>query len=365
MTESGATSLLVVVLMSKLFTPQARMLAAFAGSSSWLVVLLSGLPGLVGYWGLSALLNRFPGLSLAQITLRVFGKGAGRIAGMAYPIYFIVLAGFMLRQFVAGFRVAVLPTTPISVIAAGILAVALYASLKKLEVLGRLGSYLVPVMTVLFVLAMIGTVRHANWRHLTPFFGAGVAPTLLLPLPLSSLHGEILALGVLAPLLPSASVGRLGFTAIVLGLIGQVLILATIGATFPYPALSRLFYPILELTRLIEVSEFVQRIEALFIFLWFFMGALTVSLLISSAAATIRDLSETKYDGPLLLGAGLIIYAIAFIPVNQVELVWLDWMSLRQWGWTISFLLPALTLLVAAVRGKRGTDSGTPATQAG
>ncbi|HYF90828.1 MAG TPA: GerAB/ArcD/ProY family transporter [Symbiobacteriaceae bacterium] len=365
MDRTGAVCLLVTILVAKMFTPQPRMVAEQAGSAAWLVVLLTGPLSLLGYWGLSALLVRFPGLSIAQISLKALGRVAGAVVGILYAAYFIWMGGVMLREFVAGFRVAVLPSTPVSVLAMGILVIGLYAAVKGPEVQARLAAYLIPGMAVLLAITVVGVWRLLDWRQLTPVFGYSLRNTLLLSFPLTSKHSEILVLGVLAPLLPTASVRRLGLSALLAGYVGQVLFLLFLGSVFPFPAMSRLFYPMLELTRMIEVSEFIQRIEALFIFLWFFVAAFAMATLITTIASIIRDVTETTLFNPFALSASLLMFTIAFIPFNQVELMWLDWLTLRTWGWAFSFGLPILTLAVAVLRGKRGENGETPETRAG
>lgn len=359
---TGAMWLLLILLTAKMFTPEPRMLSLKVGTSAWLVVLLSGLVALVGYYGLLALLRRFPGQSLSEIYLQTWGRGVGMAAVLTQLVYFLWLSGLMLREFVEGFRIAVMPRTPPSALSLMIMAVVLFAAFRGLEGIVRLASYMAPFLAVLAVLMVLGVIHLMDFGQVLPLFGNGLTLTLWYALPESSLYSEILVLGTLAQVLSARDVGGVGTKAMLLGIGVQTALFVVLEAVFPYPALSRLFFPMLDLTRMIEVSEFIQRVEALFVFLWFFTAAFKLTTLIFAAAGTLRDAAGIPDCRPLLPALGLLVFALSFVPEHQVALVWADSETVRLWGWVVSFGVPILTLGLAALRRKRGAAGGLAAT---
>jgi spore germination protein KB len=353
----GATYLVSMTIMAKLFTPEPRMLALKVGTSAWLVTFLAGLIALVGCWFLFRLLERFPGMSVAAISERVLGGILGRMATLVYIAYFVYLGGLALREFVAGFRIAITPTTPPGALTLVYTIVVVFVAMKGIETLSRLAAYLAPLLAALFLFTLVGPVRVLDWRGLFPLLGNGARTTFLMPFPESSLYSEIMILGVLAGLLKGREIGRVGWSAIIGGMVGQTAAWLVISTAFPYPISSRLFFPMLEVVRMIEVGEVVQRLEALLVFLWFFVAAFKLTLLINGATLLLMEMSGLEDPRPLVMPVTLILYAIAFMPANDVSMVWLDSYTLRIWSWPISFGLPAVTLGVAALRGLRGVAS--------
>lgn len=352
--RAGATWLLLILLTAKIFTPEPRMLALQVGTSAWLVVLLSGLVAMAGYWGLLVLLRRFPGRSLTEICLQVWGRAGGTVAALFQVAFFLWLSGLMLREFVEGFRIAVMPRTPPSAMVLMIMGAVLFAAVKGIENVARLASYIAPLLALLTGLTVVGVVHLMDPGQLLPLFGNGVSVTLLAAIPGTSLYSEIVLLGTLAQVLRPGDVGAVGTRAMLLGTLAQTLLFAVLAAVFPHPAQSRLYFPMLDLTRMVEVSEFIQRVEALFVFLWFFVAAFKLTVLMVAAAKALCDAAHLTDPRPLLPAMVVFVYTLAFMPENQVTLVWADTLSIRTWGWTVSIGLPVATLALAALRGKRG-----------
>lgn len=353
----GALHLLIMLLCAKLVTPVPRMLAVESGSSVWLVVLLSGLLAMPLYWGLASLLSRFPGQSLAVINLQVHGPYFGPALNLLLVVYYTVLGGLMLRAFTAGFRIAVMPQTPPSVLIGFVLLTAVFAASRGVEALGRMASYLGPVLGALSLMTLLGPIRVINLTNMFPFFGNGVAVTLLAPLWRVSLYSEIIVLGYLSHGLQPGTAARIGWKAMAWATGIQTVAFLVLVSAFPYPAISRIFFAVLDLTRMIEVSEFIQRVEALFVFLWFFLAAFKLALLLLCAAGTIQQTAGLADLRPLLPAFALLFYAIAFLPVSSVDLAYIDDVLIRTWSWSITLAPPLITLAVAAWRQVKG-ESG-------
>lgn len=350
----GTLFLLLMMLSAKLLTAMPRMLAVDVGPSAWLVVLLAGLVALPPVWGLVVLLGRFPGQGLAAINEKALGPWVGGVMNLLQIAYFVTLGGLMLRAFVIGFRIAVMPKTPPSVLSMVIVSVALYTAFRGMEVMARMAAYLTPMLVVLGGLTLLGPVRVINVTNIFPLFGNGVDVTLLSPFRYTSLYSEILLLGTVAAMLPPGKIGQLAFKTMAWATAIQTVVMVALLAVFPYPAISRLFFPVLDLTRMIELSEFVQRVEALFVFLWFFVAAFELALLLLCSALVFQKMARLADHRPLLMPMTLILYSIAFMAANNVDLAYLDHALLRNWSWVVSIAMPMLTLTAAVLRGKRG-----------
>lgn len=351
---AGATYVLLTMLIAKLFTSEPRMVSMRASTAAWLVAILGGLLAIGGFSLIGALLARFPGKSITAISEEVLGRGLGLAAGLGYTSYFIFVAGMMFREFSASFRIAVLPNTPISATTLLFLMVIFFAATKGYEGIARMAAYLVPVMLAVWGVTMLGTLGFLKPYYMSPWFGYGLSNTLLLSVPGASLYSEVLALGVMASALKHRQLMQAGYRA----LLGATVIMGAsfvaLQAAFPFPALSRLAFPMLDLTRLIEVSEFLQRLEALFVLLWVFVAGFTISMLIVSAATILQELSRLPDFRPLLPAVCLICYTLSFVPGNVVQLAQVVSDTTRMWSWPLTFGLPAVTLAAATWFGKRG-----------
>jgi spore germination protein KB len=362
--RSGAAFLVGLTMIAKLLTPEPRMLAFKVGNAAWLVTFLSGLIALGGYWCLLTLLRRFPGKSLAIISQRALGRVAGAAATMAYICYFVYLGGIALREFVTSFRLAIMPRTPGSALMLVYIAIVLFVAVKGVETLARMAAYLTPIMLLLFAVTLFGPLRVMDYRGLFPILGLNAPETLLLLFPETSLYSEVLLLGVLAGMLRPSDLAWVGHRTMLIGIVGQTAGWIAIVTVFPYPMSARLSFPMLEVVRMIAIGEVLQRLEALFVLLWFFVAAFKLVLLVCSATHLFAETYGLPDYRLVVPAVALIMYTIAWMPADEVSLSWLDSSTLRVWSWPVSFGLPVLTLLVAALRGKRGASPGQALGQA-
>lgn len=349
----GALYLMIALLCAELFTPQARMLAYDAGAAAWLVALLGGLLALASIWPLHALLRRFPSQSLADISKHVLGRAAGTAVTLTYSLFFVVICGMLLREFAMTFSMTMMPKTPPSAILLVFVGVVLFAAYRGIETLARMAAYLFPVLIALYALTIVGTLPKISPTQLLPFWGLGVTNTLALSLPELSMFSEAVGMGVLAALLPPRETKQVGWRSLAISIGVHVLTYTWLAMMFPYPMGSRLALPQFEQTRMVEAGEFFQRFESLFIFLWFFVAAFKLSLALSNAAIFFGEAAGLPDYRPLLFPLALMSYATAFVPQNELQAVWLN-TTVRDWSWSVGFLLPTVSLAAAALRGKRG-----------
>ena len=360
----GAAFLVGMTMIAKLLTPEPRMLAHRVGSAAWLITLISGVIALGGYWCLLTLLRRFPGKSLAIASKRALGRVAGSAVTLAYIFYFVYLGGISLREFVTSFRLAIMPRTPGSALMLVYIAIVLFVTVKGIETLARMASYLTPIMMLLFAVTVFGPIRVMDYRGLFPILGLSAPTTLMLLFPETSLYSEVLLLGVMAGMLRPPDLPWVGHRVMLFGILGQTAGWIAIAMVFPYPMSARLSFPMLEVVRMIAIGEVLQRLEALFVLLWFFVAAFKLVLLVFSVCHLFAETYGLPDYRLLVPAVALIMYTIAWFPMDEVSLSWLDSSTLRIWSWPVSFGLPALTLLVAALRGKRGASPGQAAGQA-
>jgi spore germination protein KB len=116
----------------------------------------------------------------------------------------------------------------------------------------------------------------------------------------------------------------------------------------------RVNFPSLVAVQLINLGDFLQRLDALVIFIWTFAGFLKLCLPYYFLALGLATLLKLKDYRPLVLPLGLVIAPfslqlyVSFPQMLQFTRIW------PFYTLPITILLPALTLLVAALRGLHG-----------
>lgn len=149
-----------------------------AGQDAWLAYLL-GLSGgllLMGIYVLIARLN--PEKTLIEILRTSFGKYIGSIIAVFYIWYFIHLAVLVLRNFSEYMSISVYAETPIIFIIISYALVIAYLVKSGLEVMGRLGEIMVPLLPLMVFFLFLSLIPVYDISNFSPFLGQGIKPVL-------------------------------------------------------------------------------------------------------------------------------------------------------------------------------------------
>lgn len=356
-----ATFLMFSIVSAKIFLSMPRYLMADGETAGWLLTLLSGLTGALG-WSLVVLfMRRFPGRSLIQAVEETLGPYLGLPVQLLYVGVFVAITAVVVRQLAETVITVILPTTPISVIIGTLLAAAGYACYLGMEAVARAARFFVPIVVVLVILILLLVLPSgARLTQTLPLLGPGPLPLLWRAVLRGSLFVDILLLPILAPNLKEPEkMARIGYQSILWSTLFWSAVVLVFQMLFPYPAAAKDPFPLLALARLISIGRFLQRVESFFIFAWIFATAAKLSASLLGAIASFAQTFHLRAYRPLAVPMTVLVMAISFLPQNLVEATHWDRDILRVWGAVPGFLLALVLWGIAAARGKGGQrDAG-------
>lgn len=354
-------ALLAITLSSKVFLTCPRNLISEGQTAGWLVSLAHLLVALVAVLPGLVLLKKYPDRTLIEIAEESGGAVTGILVSLLMFFFFVFTVIIILRQFTETVIVALLPTTPISIITLFFLLGMVYPCYQGIESLSRGAWLLMPYLLIgLFgVLALV--LPKANVDYILPFWGAGLPHVLKAGALKSSMLGEILLVTLLNPYLRD----RQKLTPVVIGslVIYGVLFTLTVliyQMVFPFPSATSLGpYPLYNMARLVYFGRFLQRVEAIFVFIWVFSLLVAMSAIFYGASVSLARGLKLPVYRPLLFPVAVLVYSLNFLVPNFPSAAWLDAEVLHNYGWTIAFGLPALVWLLSRVKDKGGGNRGT------
>lgn len=353
-------ALLAIALSSKVFLTCPRNLAELGLTAGWLISLVHLLVALIAVLPMLSILKAYPEHTLIEISEDLAGPIAGILVSLVQFLFFLFTSIIIMRQFTETIIVALLPTTPISIITIFLLLGIIYPCYLGIEALSRGAWLLMPFLLFgLFgVLSMI--LPQIHFDYIFPLWGPGLAQILKTGAIKSSMLGEILLVSVLNPYLRE----RKQLNTVVIGsvLIYGVLFTLTMAIyemVAPYPsAVNQSPYPLYSLARTIYFGRFLQRVESIFIFIWIFSLLVTISSLLYGATLSLaRGLKIPVYQ-PLLFPLVILVYSLNFLIPSFLAATMLDAEVLHNYSWAVAFGLPALVWLMDKVKRKRGGTRG-------
>lgn len=322
-------------------------------NDSWAMAftgLLFTLPLIAVY---TALLRRFPGKSLIEIDDHIFGPVLGKAVSILYLFFFLSLCALNTRDlgnFAVGYM---MPATPIAAIIFLFLAVCVYALRKGVENLMRLSTLFCIVAVGALVINSILILKDIQLEFLKPFFRLplmkyvqGTASVVAVPM------GEVLAFTMIAPMLAK---GQKAGKPLVIGLSFSAVFMAVVllrDIVTLGPLVSIVSLPSFESVRYVSLAGVLTRMESIYAVVLIMLFLFKVSILLYAFTLGLSQLLGLKSHMPFTLIAAALVFFYSLLVFESV-------MENMEWGastapffsLTFEFLLPALSLLVAALRG--------------
>ena len=326
-----------------------RQIAAISGQDAWLSILLGASFWIFSLFIFSTLGSKFPNQTIIEYSQVILGPLLGRLVGLSYLIYSLLITAISARVFVMIITTYILPKTPIFINLTLIIFTCLYLISKGLKTLARLDEFLFFALAPAY-LVMIPTIFKSNWWFFTPVLG-----TSFKEIGQGSLNTTYSFLGpeILLLIFPYIKEKKEVFKSSLIGLgIITSTYLYIIIITLGYFGSETVFYilwPTINLLKAIKIP-FFGRLEFFLIGLWIAIAFTSIAsfyYIASYSCTQLFALQNKMYSSLLLLP---LIYYLFFIPENIVEVY--DYTEIiSKLGTVLIFIIPPSLLLITKLRG--------------
>lgn len=300
-----------------------RLLIFQARRDAWLSVILA--------WVLDVLLAvvyaymgiRFPGQNMVQYSMTIFGKKLGKIIGILFPIFFLLVSSILQRGLSIILNTVFFPKTPEILILIFSYLVISYAVFKGIESIGKVCEILGPFYLLSAIIFFLFTISDIRIDRLKPQLESGLYPSLTgTPLILSFI-GICIIMGMYIPICNHPENGFIAkFTAVSLGIsVILMLVITTIGI-FSYPQAKNMINASLELTRFVHLGDFFERVEAIWLMIVIGAAITASASMIWAFSVGISQIVGLNTYKPLVLPAVLVSFVIGITSFkNSLDLV--------------------------------------------
>ncbi|WP_077622838.1 GerAB/ArcD/ProY family transporter [Sediminibacillus massiliensis] len=326
-THGQMLSIIILSQLVQIYVYSPAYMAQHVKQHVWLPLLLAIILSLLIGWGMLTISRFFAGDSFLVVLQRLTGKFLGGIIGLLYFVYFFILFVIHTQMIVTTFKSLFLPRTPTYATLILVLILALYCSLLGIEVLARASNMvmLLFILVLLFlILAVLPNIHVSYYLPLLPRSTENLWYGTLIPF---MSMGQVVIISAIYPFVnykeETAKVGWLILGIFFALLITSMVVLESVGA-FSAFELERLRYPTVELITLIQVGEFMERLEIFLVTMWAGAVLMVIGILFTIACYTFKQVfqrnnMEAKVLNLLLIFTSFILIVL-FVP-NSDELI--------------------------------------------
>lgn len=348
-----------IVIFSGLFLPLPRIVADAASNAGWLSVVGGGVIGMTGVAAIAMLSTMFPHESFIEVSQKALGQVFGRLMAFSLVAYTCYSTAVLSREFAMMMLTSFLDRTPTGLVLGVFFLLASYATYLGLEATVRAMQFFIPLiaLSLVFLIAMAYPV--ADLRRLQPVIGADYSRVFMGALWIASFFAEMVVLLIIAPHLrkkEDAFKSVAGGFGIAVALLA---VTAALGiAVYGPEGTARRTFPTVDVARTVGIGEFLQRVDVVFVEVWFVSAILKVALMFYAGAASLAQALGFKDHWPCAIPIGIFVFSLAMIPENMEQLFsYAD--VLKHYGLYYGYGLLFLVLGMSLIRGKGGRRSGT------
>lgn len=327
-----------------------------AGRDAWLSVFIA--------WFLDVLLAmvyaymgiRFPGQNFVQYSTTILGKYCGKIVGLMFPLYFLMVASLLMRAISGGIGSLVLPNTPaIVVLGSGYILIA-FAVKRGIEVIARACEILGPIYLISLILLFILVIPSVKINRLKPQFIDGFYPVFSGGIFILTFIGICIMMGMYIPISNRPENGFLAkFIAVSIGAsVISILVDFCVGV-FGAEQAGNMRNPGLQLSKMINIGNILDRLEIIWYITAIGAGIMTSISLIWAFCMGISQIIGLSTYKSLVYPAALLSFVLSIISFDSnIEVLNFTFYAYPFIGLFVGTGLELFLFIMAIILGKRG-----------
>lgn len=286
------------------------------GRDAWLSVIVAWfldvlLAIVYAYMGL-----RFPGQNFVQYSITILGRIGGRIVGLMFPLFFLMVASLLMRAISILIETAA-PESPMVVIFSIGCFIIAFVARKGIEIIARVCEILGPIYLFSLVALFLMAIPIVKIDRVQPFLMNGPYPFLSGSILILSFIGICIMMAMYIPVSNRPEKGFLAkFIAVSMGAtMITALIFASIGV-FGAEDAGNMTNPGLSLARTIKVG-ILERVEIVWLMVALGAGIMTSINLIWAFSVGFSQIIGLSSFKPLVYPATLIAIVLSIISFDN------------------------------------------------
>ncbi len=332
----------------KMLITYPRSLFVLCGNAAWINVLYCTLIAVLIFL-VTRIVYKFD-YNVIELAEMGGGKVLRTITGI---VVFIVLGlNFLslLRIFPEMIRLVLLQNTYLEVIGLSFVASLVFGAYCGIEAIGRAHIIFIPLAGIAFLVFFLLLIPSLKIENIFPILGKGSYNIFVKGISGLSIFSDLLMINILIPYMKNVEDYKsIGNKSIWIGGGCAFLIVAAYSQSYVYPVSVRFLAPVYQLERLINLSDFFSRFEAVFQFIWSISILLYGSLYLAVLSEVWKESFGLKFSKPLIVPVITVLTGIIIIPGSLNSMVVWEYI-INKWIYIPALAIPIIIGIVGRIK---------------
>lgn len=325
---------------------------------AWISMILAMLVGSIIIFILGTLASKYPDKTIIQITETLLGKYVGKFVGLLYAWFYLHLAALVIRNLTDFLKVFMIDT-PIEVFNIMIGILMFFAIKYGLEVIARSNEIYTIMAFIGVFFTFLLVIPLMDIDNIKPILAHGIKPVLSGSLPAIGFpYAELVVFLMIIPAVNNKRHlkkifilgGILGGIVLFFSIIGSILVLGE-------AATSISVYPTYNMARLINVGDFLTRVEAFISLSFFIIVFVKIIIAFYASILAVTQVFNMEDFRPLTIPYIIISLTLSvLLNENIVEVINFASSTWTPYAMVFGFLFPLFLLLLTFIKKDKHTN---------
>lgn len=349
-----AICLMLIIVINELIINVPNMIILDTKTGSTLNIIYISILAVAFTYIICKLFKPFYGKDILDVSEYVGGRVLKTILGILFILFFIFLASINLRYFANSLKVIYFNTSPLVYILLFFLIPALFINKYGLRAISGVNLIFLPVILASFIFLIISSYSNFTMLRIFPILGEGFNKTFLTGATnIFSFTGLAYIYFLPALLKDSKDFKKVSIISVVISAI--CLILSIVSLIMAFPAITKTdeTLSVYLLTRLIEFGDFLERLDALFIFIWIIAHISFLALTFFYILKIFQKITRIEDSRSLTSSLGLIVLGSCLVFKDIAQLKFIARYYLKYSSLILIFVICFGILILGNIKYKR------------
>lgn len=295
--------------------------------------------------------KKFPNKDIIDIAHFLGGKWLKIIVGLLFLCYAIFTISALLRSFSEGMKIIFFPKTPVSVIILFFIIIIVITNKLGMRVITRSTVFFMPLILFSILFIFFANLENFTFQRTFPLLGYGAYSTFFSGLSNLFAFGGISYLYLIPPYLKDNK-SQTKVALISIGISGFYLLIsvATLIFMFPFVTSTLEIFPMYLASRFIEFGRFIQRLDAIFLFIWILSMISYLTVAFHFCTKIFQKITNLQHNKWFVALFSILAFSIALLPKNMSQVSFLETTVYKYIVLILSFVVSISILIFANIK---------------
>lgn len=289
----------------------------------WIALLLSIPYTILIYLPILFLSNKFNNLTIIEYMEKIFGKFIGKLVGFFYTVSFLISCTIIVATVLEMLGSTIFPETPVWVTSLFMMTTCTYISSKGLESIARGAEILVPfIIGILFLILALG-YKNMDFTVLLPILSDSTFKSINIgAIDFAFKFPDVLILAMITPHLEKkGEFNKIFFKSLIYSMLMVTIIVIASQAALGVEQAKHSNFPFFTYARLINLLDFIQRIESLYVVSWIAGNIGKISGYLYFTTVALNQTTKRKENKSYIIPIGIIIVISSVIIKDRHSII--------------------------------------------